>query len=337
MSFSFFIEVNWCQHWFEYAPVPPVNILAIIENVLRDHDPQLLAFLTEKNITSHDYAWSLLETGFSEVLTIKEWCILWDHILSNEPSFLLMIPVAYNIINRSVLAQISSVHKFEAFYHNQNAIAFKRFISKIYFLKRYTRSEIHPRQYLNNFKPLVKDCYPLFEDGPKAIVTTTETTTKTKSSKSSKSAKTHHRDHTGDVKSPHGFKTSSSDDKNLNFYGARDVTACGDKIPTKKSILSNKSCTSKKNTTLNMATTASPRLRGGVVKTKSCVCNECGDSVTGFYQCSLSPDDENRIEAIEQEICKVQRDIYDLNYNQAKQKDITVLKNEEAKRIKSIF
>ena len=44
--------VNWCQHWFEYFPNPPLNILNMAENVLAHHDKELLQHLVDCGITS---------------------------------------------------------------------------------------------------------------------------------------------------------------------------------------------------------------------------------------------------------------------------------------------
>ncbi|XP_063499613.1 TBC1 domain family member 31 isoform X19 [Symphalangus syndactylus] len=44
--------INWCQHWFEYFPNPPINILSMIENVLAFHDKELLQHFIDHDITS---------------------------------------------------------------------------------------------------------------------------------------------------------------------------------------------------------------------------------------------------------------------------------------------
>uniref|UniRef100_A0A5F8A1U4 TBC1 domain family member 31 n=1 Tax=Macaca mulatta TaxID=9544 RepID=A0A5F8A1U4_MACMU len=44
--------INWCQHWFEYFPNPPINILSMIENVLAFHDKELLRHFIDHDITS---------------------------------------------------------------------------------------------------------------------------------------------------------------------------------------------------------------------------------------------------------------------------------------------
>lgn len=135
--FFFFLE-NWCQHWFEYFPNPPLNILSMVENVVAHHDKELLQHLVDCGITSQVrsvqthkdsgccklcwnyflslsqlYVWPLLETLFSEVLTRDEWLRLFDNIFSNHPSFLLMACAAYIICCREPLLHCSQRQDFE--------------------------------------------------------------------------------------------------------------------------------------------------------------------------------------------------------------------------------
>lgn len=105
--------VNWCQHWFEYFPNPPLNILGMVENVLAHHDKKLLQHLVKCGITSQVYVWPLLETLFSEVLTRDEWLRLFDSVFSNHPSFLLMACVAYITCSRQPLLKSSQKQDFE--------------------------------------------------------------------------------------------------------------------------------------------------------------------------------------------------------------------------------
>ena len=59
------------------------------------------------------YAWPLLETVFSEVLTRDEWLMLWDHVVSNPPSFLLMLTAAYSVCARGPLMQCTELDDFQ--------------------------------------------------------------------------------------------------------------------------------------------------------------------------------------------------------------------------------
>ncbi|XP_069322132.1 TBC1 domain family member 31 isoform X7 [Eulemur rufifrons] len=105
--------INWCQHWFEYFPNPPINILSMIENVLAFHDKELLQHFIDHDVTSQLYAWPLLETVFSEVLTREEWLKLFDNVFSNHPSFLLMTVVAYNVCSRAPLLNCNLKNDFQ--------------------------------------------------------------------------------------------------------------------------------------------------------------------------------------------------------------------------------
>ena len=59
------------------------------------------------------YAWPLLQTLLSEVLTKDEWLRAWDNIFSNHPSFLLFVVVAYVIVSRKALLQCTRKEDFE--------------------------------------------------------------------------------------------------------------------------------------------------------------------------------------------------------------------------------
>lgn len=167
---SDFFSVNWCQYWFEYFPLPPVNILAITENLLLEHDPELLNFFKSKNISPNLYFWSLLETAFSEVLSATEWLLLWDHVLTNEISFLHCAVVAYNIIQRNTLMTLECFEDFYSFFHSQNPVNMNRFIKMAYIVLKNTVENMHPRQYLEKFSPLDHRKYPIFTEYPKVIV-----------------------------------------------------------------------------------------------------------------------------------------------------------------------
>lgn len=165
------VLINHCQLWFEYAPFPPISILAMVENILAEHDHQLLTFFCEVGVTSQTYALKILETAFSEVLTCSEWLILWDHILSNEPAFILMAVVSYNIVQKNAIKKLKTHEQLENFFHMQNPIDKKTFLKKTYLLINETSDDIHPRRFYNSFTSLEKgECYQQFTGYPKATI-----------------------------------------------------------------------------------------------------------------------------------------------------------------------
>ncbi|KFP35379.1 TBC1 domain family member 31, partial [Chlamydotis macqueenii] len=164
------VVVNFCQHWFEYFPNPPVNILSMMENVLAHHDKELLQHLIKYNVTSQVYAWPLLETLFSEVLTREEWLKVFDNIFSNHPSYFLMTVVAYIICSRAPLLLCKQTGDFEYFFHHRNNLDINVVIKEAYHLMEATPLDIHPQRMLDDFIPLTKGQYPVFNKYPKFIV-----------------------------------------------------------------------------------------------------------------------------------------------------------------------
>ncbi|NXK23138.1 TBC31 protein, partial [Arenaria interpres] len=164
------VVVNLCQHWFEYFPNPPVNVLSMMENVLAHHDKELLQHLIKHNVTAQVYAWPLLETLFSEVLTREEWLKVFDNIFSNHPSYFLMIVVSYVICSRAPLLHCDQKADFEYFFHHRNNLDINIVIKEAYHLMETTPLDIHPQRMLDDFIPLTKGQYPVFNKYPKFIV-----------------------------------------------------------------------------------------------------------------------------------------------------------------------
>lgn len=164
------VIVNWCQHWFEYFPNPPLNILSIAENVLAHHDKELLQHLVDCGVTAQLYVWPLLETLFSEVLTREEWLRVFDNLFSNHPSFLLMACVAYVICCREPLLLCSRKQDFEYFFHHRNNLDVGAMMKEAYRLMSSTPADIHPKNLLEDFTPLTRGQYPVFNHYPEFIV-----------------------------------------------------------------------------------------------------------------------------------------------------------------------
>ncbi|CAF2035987.1 unnamed protein product [Rotaria magnacalcarata] len=164
------VVFNWCQLWFMYFPNPPVNVLGMIENLLTHHDHTLLAHFVRYKVTSQIYAWSLLETFFSEIFNRDEWLCLFDHIFSNHPSFILYIVTSYCINNRSALLRVTELDDFKYFFHHRNPISVQTILTEAYRLSEVTPVDIDPKRMIESFQPLTRAQYPVFNKYPKFIV-----------------------------------------------------------------------------------------------------------------------------------------------------------------------
>ncbi|XP_067304784.1 TBC1 domain family member 31 [Pseudorasbora parva] len=164
------VIVNWCQHWFEYFPNPPLNVLSLAENVLAHHDKELLQHFVACGVTSQLYVWPLLETLFSEVLMREEWLKLFDNVFSNHPSFLLMAVVAYVSCCRAPLLLCTDKKDFEYFFHHRNSLDIGDMLKETYRLMDSTPADVHPSSALSDFEPLTQGQYPIFNKYPTFIV-----------------------------------------------------------------------------------------------------------------------------------------------------------------------
>ena len=90
----------------------------MIENIISEADPTLFNIFCQRGITSTDYAWPLLKTTMSEVLSSNDWLVMWDHLFSyRKPWLLLMCTVAYNIAYReTIISKLHNADDFQKFY-----------------------------------------------------------------------------------------------------------------------------------------------------------------------------------------------------------------------------
>lgn len=164
------VLTSWCQRWFDYAPHPPVNVLSAVENVLSYHDKELFQHFVKHGVTAQLYAWSLLETGFSEVFTRAEWLRLWDHLVVSPPAFLPIAAVAYSLAARVPLLGCRDTDEFRQFYRHHNATGVARVLDEAYRLMETTPDDIHPRGLMEPFRPLnAGGQYPLAAKFPHRV------------------------------------------------------------------------------------------------------------------------------------------------------------------------
>lgn len=161
---------NHCQLWFEFAPSQmPYNYLCLIENILMESDRKLFDFYKSKSITPKIYAVPLMETAFSEVLEEQQWLQLWDHIVSNDPNFMVFIIVAYNSSLRLTIMRYDNADAIEKVFLEQNYVNFKKLVSKAYRIMEKCSSSIHPKRYMKPFVSLARGEYQKFENYPKNL------------------------------------------------------------------------------------------------------------------------------------------------------------------------
>ncbi|XP_067137417.1 TBC1 domain family member 31 isoform X1 [Centruroides vittatus] len=158
---------NWYQNWFLYFPLLPVSILSAIENLLAHHDKQLLQHFANVGVKADLYAWTLLQNSFSKILPHKHWLHLWDHIFSNNLSFMLFVVISFNIIIRNILIRCTTVEEMKPYFDREANISAERIIHKAYILMENTPFNLKPDFIIGHFMPLPKGTYPIFTKFPK--------------------------------------------------------------------------------------------------------------------------------------------------------------------------
>jgi hypothetical protein len=166
--------LNWCDGWFETFPHPPIPVLAHVERLMAHHDQPLLDNLVARGIDARTYAWRIMRTLFTEVLSRDEWLQLMDHVLTHadEPCLLAIGVVAYLKQFRSAIIGAGSNEEIEAFLHRQNPISMEAFVKSIYHLRSKTPAELIPPRSEGsaaNF-PLMQGQYPIFDRYPQYVV-----------------------------------------------------------------------------------------------------------------------------------------------------------------------
>ncbi|XP_037084695.1 TBC1 domain family member 31-like [Pollicipes pollicipes] len=162
--------VNWCQRWFEFFPYPPISVLGMVENMLAHHCPELLRHYMELGVTAHVYGWPLLETAFSEVFTQNDWLVAWDHILTNDPSYMLAVVISYNAVSQAALLRCKTADDISYYFRNQNVVSVRHVVRRAYVIHESTPADIHPRGFMEKFEAIGAEAYPVFNKYPTFIV-----------------------------------------------------------------------------------------------------------------------------------------------------------------------
>uniref|UniRef100_A0A182MPU4 Rab-GAP TBC domain-containing protein n=1 Tax=Anopheles culicifacies TaxID=139723 RepID=A0A182MPU4_9DIPT len=149
------VLVNQCQLWFEFAPLEPFNYLAMVENVLAECEPRLMAFYRRHNVAPRTYVTPLMETAFARCCSDDQWLALWDHVLSNEAYFPVFLIAAYSSIHRATLMAANGTAAVDKlFLHPSGSLDVRRLVRRAHELMERCSDTIHPRNYFKSFVPL---------------------------------------------------------------------------------------------------------------------------------------------------------------------------------------
>merc|ERR1719507_47775 len=79
---------------FSASAGPDDKVLQVTRSILSKEEPTLSSHLTSINTSNRQLFWPLLSTGWSVVLPLKDWLLLWDHVVTAGPTLLPCLLVA---------------------------------------------------------------------------------------------------------------------------------------------------------------------------------------------------------------------------------------------------
>lgn len=160
---------NWAGTWFQEFPRPPMSILAKLEGILTHHEPQISSALSSFKGGSGKVFWAIMSTLMSEVVSRQDWLKLWDHIVTNDITFLHFCLVSHLIYFKQSLMAFEKEEDVEAFAHIAKPLDINKIILQTYTLQSTTPEHLKP--IAQDFKGLGnRNVYPDFTQYPQGEV-----------------------------------------------------------------------------------------------------------------------------------------------------------------------
>lgn len=99
-----------------------------IEQILEKEDAKLIAHLRANAFTPQIYAWPLLKSLFTEILSKDDWLRLMDHLFTykEDPELILFYLAAILISQRTTLLNLNSVDDLIQFQSKAITVPFKK-------------------------------------------------------------------------------------------------------------------------------------------------------------------------------------------------------------------
>eukprot|EP00899_Mesostigma_viride_P015242 jgi/Mesvir1/23719/Mv18665-RA.2 len=159
------LVTNWCRAWFEHFPRPPTHVLAAVEVLLAHADPPLLAHLHAHEVCVQGLAWDVLRPFLSECLSHIDWLVAMDHVLSNDPEFLLFLVTAFFVHMRAAILAAPAPSLATFGQRSHKTLDVRALLRLAYTLRSTVPDALQPE--MPSFAPLpMGGHYPLFDRFP---------------------------------------------------------------------------------------------------------------------------------------------------------------------------
>ncbi|XP_018026426.1 TBC1 domain family member 31 [Hyalella azteca] len=160
--------MSWCRLWFSPAPDKVACVaLNVVEALVCNASPRLMAAFLHARVTAATYAWPLLSSAFSQVLSAEDWLVAWDHLLCESPSYLLCFTAAFSLcLAPSITAAASHPHQIETLYNQESYVPLRCVLKKATELHRSMQLDEELLLKLDHISEYPRDGLPIFDSIP---------------------------------------------------------------------------------------------------------------------------------------------------------------------------
>ncbi|KAB7496671.1 TBC1 domain family member 31 [Armadillidium nasatum] len=127
---SMFIFLNWFRLLLNSWPSTTSIATEIVKQLLSENDSKLLIHLKKLKINIEDVAWSLMASGFREVLNEEDWLIAWDHILSKPNSYIIAFCAGLISQLKHIILRSSQKEVLLDLFHRETCIPIRLYLKK---------------------------------------------------------------------------------------------------------------------------------------------------------------------------------------------------------------
>ncbi|RXG61403.1 TBC1 domain family member 31 [Armadillidium vulgare] len=127
---SMFIFLNWFRLLLNSWPSTSSIATEIVKQLLSENDSKLLIHFKKLKINIEDVAWSLMASGFREVLNEEDWLIAWDHILSKPNSYIIAFCAGLISQLRNIILRSSQKEVLLDLFHRETCIPIRLYLKR---------------------------------------------------------------------------------------------------------------------------------------------------------------------------------------------------------------
>ncbi|OQR83047.1 hypothetical protein ACHHYP_15167 [Achlya hypogyna] len=159
--------LHWGRDFLVRYPYPPLHVLRVLEKELERRDPQLFLHFVAHGVPAETFAWSLVASAFSQVLSRRDWLCLWDNLVTafETPGKLWAAVLAFLQLSRGALLELATAAAIGAFFTQQHALDMRQLVDWMEQMEVPLPAPEDPP-----LVPLPKGSYPPFRHYPTFVV-----------------------------------------------------------------------------------------------------------------------------------------------------------------------